>query len=330
MDQLNTIDHDLNETMTTLATIEEIVQAKESVFGKKGSLTQIMKQFRDASTEDRPLLGQKVNQIKAKYLNAFDHQIRRLEKQQLDEQLMSESVDIFLPGTRPLMGGLHPIRQAEKDLISACESLGFSMVKGPIIEDTFHNFEALNIPDTHPSRDMHDTFYLNNHHVLRTHTSSVQIRHMLKTPPPLKMLSSGPVFRCDSDRTHSPMFHQMEGLYVNHKVTLPELKYTLDALLKTFFEDDHLIRFRSSYFPFTEPSFEVDIQFKKTGEWMEVLGAGMVHRNVFRSVNYNPDDVSGFAFGLGIDRLAMLKYGIEDIRAFYENDTRFLRQGAPC
>ena len=226
------------------------------------------------------------------------------------------------------IGAMHPMKKAEAELVHICESLGFSVASGPIIEDMFHNFEALNIPDSHPSRDMHDTFYLEQDRVMRTHTSSVQIRYMKDNPPPVKIIAPGQVFRCDADRTHSPMFHQLEGLYVNEGVSLPELKFTLETLLKTFFEDDFPIRYRSSYFPFTEPSFEVDVQFKSTGEWMEVLGAGMVHRNVFRSVNYDPDQVTGFAFGLGIDRLAMLKYGIQDIRAFYDNDIRFLRQGA--
>ena len=287
-----------------------------------------MQGIREASNEEKPLVGQKVNEIKQKYLGSFDKKIKALEEARLNQQLASESIDITLPGDRMDIGAMHPIKKAEAELVHICESLGFSVASGPIIEDMFHNFEALNIPDSHPSRDMHDTFYLEQDRVMRTHTSSVQIRYMKDNPPPVKIIAPGQVFRCDADRTHSPMFHQLEGLYVNEGVSLPELKFTLETLLKTFFEDDFPIRYRSSYFPFTEPSFEVDVQFKSTGEWMEVLGAGMVHRNVFRSVNYDPDQVTGFAFGLGIDRLAMLKYGIQDIRAFYDNDIRFLRQGA--
>ena len=288
-----------------------------------------MQGIRDASNDEKPLVGQKVNELKSKYLATFDKKIKDIEHQLLQQQLIKQSIDITLPGNRPNIGVEHPLRRAERELVLICESLGFSVATGPIIEDMFHNFEALNIPETHPARDMHDTFYLDGHRVLRTHTSSVQIRFMKNHEPPIKIVAPGQVFRCDSDRTHSPMFHQLEGLYVNEQVSLPELKHTLETLLTLFFGENVPIRYRSSYFPFTEPSFEVDIQFKKTGEWMEVLGAGMVHRNVFRSVEYNPDEITGFAFGLGIDRLAMIKYGIEDIRSFYENDIRFIRQGVP-
>ncbi len=327
LEQLEHIDQDLNKQVNELASIDQILEVKESFFGKKGKISQVMQGIRDASNEEKPLVGQKVNELKQKYLGSFDERIKALESEKLNEQLSKEAVDISLPADRCDIGVMHPIKKAEKELIAICESLGFSVATGPIVEDMFHNFEALNIPDSHPSRDMHDTFYLENNHVMRTHTSSVQIRYMTDHAPPIKIIAPGQVFRCDADRTHSPMFHQLEGLYVNQGVALPELKFTLETLLKTFFEDDFPIRYRSSYFPFTEPSFEVDVQFKKTGEWMEVLGAGMVHRNVFRSVDYNPDEFTGFAFGLGIDRLAMLKYGIQDIRAFYDNDIRFLRQG---
>lgn len=325
--QLEGIDEELSQKIQHISTIDQISKIKETFFGKKGKVSQVMQGIKNADPEEKPHIGQKVNELKKKYLGSFDEKIKRLELESLNQKLNAESIDISLPGSRPDIGVSHPIKMAERELISICESLGFSVASGPIIEDMFHNFEALNIPESHPSRDMHDTFYLDNNEVMRTHTSSVQIRYMEKNTPPIKIIAPGQVFRCDADRTHSPMFHQLEGLYVNQGVCLPELKYTLETLLRTFFNDDFPIRYRSSYFPFTEPSFEVDVQFSKTGEWMEVLGAGMVHRNVFRSVNYDPDEVTGFAFGLGIDRLAMLKYGIQDIRAFYENDIRFLRQG---
>jgi phenylalanyl-tRNA synthetase alpha chain len=327
LQDLQEIDDDLCKIIAKISTADEINQLKDSFFGKKGRLSCVMQQIRSATPEEKPLIGQKVNEIKSKYLGIFDDTLARLQSNEIDRQLSREAIDITLPGHRWDIGQTHPIREAENELIRICESMGFSVATGPIVEDMFHNFQALNIPETHPSRDMHDTFYLGQNMVLRTHTSSVQIRYMTRTQPPFKIVSPGPVFRCDSDRTHSPMFHQLEGLYVNHQVSLPELKYTLEQLLTAFFNEKFPIRYRSSYFPFTEPSFEVDVKFKKTGEWMEVLGAGMVHRNVFRSVNYNPDQVTGFAFGLGVDRLAMLKYGVEDIRSFYENDIRFIRKG---
>ena len=327
IDELNQINSELEAISFESQTKEDVINLKESFFGKKGKISQVMQQIRFATNEEKPLVGKKVNEMKGQFLSSFDKQIALLEQAELNQKLMNEKVDISLPARRPAFGGLHPIRKAEYELVQICESLGFSVAAGPIIEDMFHNFEALNIPESHPSRDMHDTFYLSDEKVLRTHTSSVQIRYMKTNTPPIKIIAPGQVFRSDQDRTHSPMFHQLEGLYINQKVTLPELKYALETILKTFFEDDFPIRYRSSYFPFTEPSFEVDVKFSSTGEWMEVLGAGMVHRNVLSSVDINPDEYSGFAFGLGIDRLAMLKYGITDIRAFYENDIRFLRQG---
>ena len=327
IEELQKIELDLSQLSLGDCDASKITQYKELFFGKKGKISDVMKNIRFASNDEKPLVGKKVNELKSKFLTKFDHQIAELEKQERNKQLANERVDISLPGNRSAHGVLHPIRKAEMELIEICESMGFSVATGPIIEDAFHNFEALNIPETHPSRDMHDTFYLSGDNVLRTHTSSVQIRYMMSHKPPIKIVAPGQVFRSDQDRTHSPMFHQLEGLYINRKVSLPELKYALETILKTFFNDDFPIRYRASYFPFTEPSFEVDVKFSSTNEWMEVLGAGMVHRNVLRSVKINPDEYTGFAFGLGIDRLAMLKYGITDIRAFYENDTRFLRQG---
>jgi phenylalanyl-tRNA synthetase alpha chain len=324
LEQLDAIDNELNQMTIASLTLDELRQLKENFFGKKGRISDVMKSIRLATKDEKPHVGKKMNQLKATHLLKLDQQLLVLESEDAHRKLMADGIDITLPGRRVSAGSVHPIRRAEWELAAICESLGFSVASGPIIEDMFHNFEALNIPSTHPSRDMHDTFYLNTDHVLRTHTSSVQIRYMTSHQPPIKIIAPGQVFRSDQDRTHSPMFHQLEGLYINTSVTLPELKYVLETILKTFFNDDFPIRYRASYFPFTEPSFEVDVQFASTGEWMEVLGAGMVHRNVLRSVHLDPDQTTGFAFGLGIDRLAMLKYGISDIRPFYENDYRFL------
>ncbi|MEK9726720.1 MAG: phenylalanine--tRNA ligase subunit alpha [Candidatus Margulisiibacteriota bacterium] len=327
LEQLENIHQELSLKINDPKTKDEVIELKEVFFGKKGKISEVMKHIRSASNEEKPLVGKKMNELKVHFLTKIDQKISDLAQADLTAKLMNEKIDITLPGRRAQFGGLHPIRKAEYELVDICESLGFSVASGPIIEDMFHNFEALNIPETHPSRDMHDTFYLAENKVLRTHTSSVQIRYMQKNQSPIKIIAPGQVFRSDQDRTHSPMFHQLEGLYINNEVTLPELKFILEQILKEFFDDDFPIRYRSSYFPFTEPSFEVDVKFSSTGEWMEVLGAGMVHRNVLRAVDLDPDANQGFAFGLGIDRLAMLKYGISDIRPFYENDIRFLKQG---
>ncbi len=327
LDELQEIDEELCQ-LKTLNTIDEIIKVKDAYFGKGGKISNVMKNIRDVASDEKPLIGKKVNEIKEKHLGSLDEKMTEIERKNLNEKLLKESIDISLPSNRAPIGEAHPIKKAENELVSICEQLGFSVASGPIIEDEFHNFEALNIPDTHPSRDMHDTFYLHNKSLLRTHTSSVQIRYMNKNKPPIKIIAPGQVFRCDADKTHSPMFHQLEGLFVDEGVSLRDLKYALETLLSTFFTNEFQIRFRSSYFPFTEPSFEVDVAFNQSGEpeWMEVLGAGMVHHNVLTSVGIDIDRYSGFAFGLGIDRLAMLKYNIRDIRAFYENDLRFLRQ----
>jgi phenylalanyl-tRNA synthetase alpha chain len=311
-----------------LNSIEEIIKIKDSFFGKTGKISEVMKDIRHATVEEKPLIGQKVNEIKQKYLGSFDEKIKKIQQDEQNKKLLNEAVDITLPSNRSSAGKAHPIHLAEEELVRICESMGFSVASGPIIEDEFHNFEALNIPDTHPSRDMHDTFYLTDNQLLRTHTSSVQIRYMKQHQPPIKIIAPGQVFRSDADRTHSPMFHQLEGLYVDKDVSVTDLKFALETLLHTFFTSEFDIRFRSSYFPFTEPSFEVDVAFNQSGEpeWMEVLGAGMVHHNVLKAVDVDPEVYSGYAFGLGIDRLAMLKYNIRDIRSFYDNDSRFLRQ----
>ena len=336
IDDLTNIAGDLQKKATLELSMEEVLDLKESFFGKKGKINEVMKNIRFASNEEKPLVGKKVNELKQKYLASLDEKIKTLEKAKLNEQLMNQRIDITLPGRRVSFGDLHPIRKAEYELVQICESMGFSVATGPIIEDMFHNFEALNIPETHPSRDMHDTFYLDDKKelLLRTHTSPVQVRTMLKGKPPFKIIAPGRTYRSDSDQTHAPMFHQVEGLHIDKNINMGHLKGCLDYFIKSFFEVDKIkMRFRPSHFPFTEPSAEVDIGYElKDGKivigegdkWLEILGCGMVHPNVLKNVKINPDKYQGYAFGIGIDRLAMLKYGINDLRAFFECDYRWL------
>jgi phenylalanyl-tRNA synthetase alpha chain len=309
---------------------------KVELLGKNGKITDLLKSLGKASPEERPVLGQQINALKDKLNHAFSLQKEKLTQAAWNQKLSEDKTDISLPSRKPRTGRFHPLNQTLKDAIECLTQLGFSLREGPDIETDFYNFEALNIPVDHPARAMHDTFYLESGHVLRTHTSPVQIRAMETEKPPIKIIVPGKVYRCDADPTHSPCFHQIEGLYVDKKVTFAELKGTLDHFLKAMFGQKRATRFRPSYFPFTEPSTEVDVQCfnchgkgcslcKHTG-WLEILGAGMVHQNVFKSAGWDPDSVSGFAFGLGIERIAMLRYEIQDIRLFYENDYRFLEQ----
>jgi len=309
---------------------------KVKYLGKKGEITAILKGLGSASPEERPIIGQKANDVKAAILDAVESKNKELEAAQWNERLLTDHLDVSLPSIGSKVGSYHPINIVIKDTVEILKQLGFSVKEGPEIETDYYNFEALNIPQDHPARDMHDTFYLNSGFVLRTHTSPVQIHEMQNTAPPLKIIVPGKVFRVDADVSHSPVFHQIEGLYVDENVTFGQLKGTLEFFLKTLFGKEKKVRFRPSYFPFTEPSTEVDVECvycsgkgcrvcKQTG-WIEILGAGMVNRNVFRSVGYDPDNVTGFAFGLGIERIAMLRYEIPDIRLLYEHDTRFLSQ----
>jgi len=317
-------------------TVEELEQKKQHFLGKKGELTQILKQVSSLPIEDRPVIGKLANQIKIQLNDAFNSAQTELEKQALEASLSSDALDTTRPVPTQFKGSLHPITQTIDRIVEIFSRVGFSVRTGQDIETEDMNFERLNIPENHPARDMHDTFYLTDGHVLRTHTSPVQIRTMLKEKPPLRVLAPGKVYRCDSDSSHSPVFHQIEGLYVENGVTFAQLKWTLEFFLKELFGENKRVRFRPSYFPFTEPSTEVDVECmqchgkgcslcKQTG-WIEILGAGMVQRKVFAHVDYDPDDITGFAFGMGIDRIAMLLFGIPDIKLFYENDYRFLRQ----
>lgn len=326
----------------TLQTIEntqvlmDLEGIKTQVLGKKGALTDILKGVAGLSNEDKPVIGKLANDVKQTLLQALESKRSQLEVSALNASLDQDTTDVTLPAIGVEFGSQHPLSQTIRDILDIFNRLGYSVKEGPEIEDEHHNFEALNIKADHPARDMHDTFYLNTGHLLRTHTSPVQIRTMEAQQPPIKIVVPGKVYRCDSDVTHSPMFHQIEGLYVDKSVSFSQLKGTLEFLLREIFGAKQKVRFRPSYFPFTEPSTEVDVECfvckgngcsmcKQTG-WLEILGAGMVHPNVFRSVGYDPDTVSGFAFGLGIERIAMLRYKISDIRLFYEGDMRFLEQ----
>ena len=316
--------------------LKALQDVRVQVLGKKGTLTEIMKGMRDLSAEERPAIGSLVNTLKDIFENAFTSRQSTLQQQEIADRLVSEKIDVTLPGRKNVRGSLHPVTIVTDEVVDIFSRLGFAVAEGPEIEHDFYNFEALNIPKDHPARDMQDTFYISDERVLRTHTSPVQIRTMLKQEPPVRVIAPGTVYRRDSDITHSPMFHQIEGFLVDEKVTFGDLKGILTHFLSEFFGDGHFVRFRPSFFPFTEPSAEVDIECVicggdgcrvcgKTG-WLEILGCGMIDPAVFDSVNYDAEKYSGFAFGMGLERLAMLKYGVNDLRLFFENDLRFLKQ----
>ncbi|MHB8745990.1 MAG: phenylalanine--tRNA ligase subunit alpha [Gammaproteobacteria bacterium] len=316
-----------------LHTLDEL---RVRYLGKKGALTECLKSLGQLPAAERPKVGEAVNRAKQNLQAAIDARRTELEARAIQARLAAETIDVTLPGRGPRSGGLHPVTRTLQRIQALFAQVGFAVVEGPEIEDDYHNFEALNIPETHPARAMHDTFYFDAHLLLRTHTSPVQIRTMKTTPPPLRIIAPGRVYRCDSDVTHTPMFHQVEGLMVDEAVSFADLKGMLDDFLRYFFEKDLKVRFRPSYFPFTEPSAEVDIECvicggagcrvcKQTG-WLEVLGCGMVHPKVFDQVGIDNERFTGYAFGMGVERLAMLRYGVNDLRLFFENDLRFLRQ----
>lgn len=313
-----------------LSQIEQVgeLAALDSVrveyLGKKGLMTQQMQTLGKLSPEERPVAGQAINKAKQAITQAINTKREALQTAALNAKLESESIDISLPGRDIQLGGRHPVTQTIERIEQYFGQLGFTTRQGPEIEDDYHNFDALNIPKHHPARADHDTFYFNPELVLRTQTSGVQIRTMENEKPPIRIISPGRVYRNDYDQTHTPMFHQVEGLMIDQGVSFTELKGVLYDFLQNFFETDLEIRFRPSYFPFTETSAEVDI-LGKNG-WLEVLGCGMVHPNVLKSVNIDPEEYTGFAFGMGVERLTMLRYGVNDLRAFFENDLRFLKQ----
>ena len=325
------------EAVQAASSPAELEQLRVDYLGKKGQLTSLLKNLGTLSPEDRPKAGALINEVKQELAGLLNARKDDLEQQALAEKLAAERVDVTLPGRRVDAGGLHPITRTIQRVEDFFAGMGFDVVEGPEIEDDYHNFEALNIPAHHPARAMHDTFYIDDAHVLRTHTSGVQVRTMETREPPLRIVCPGRVYRCDSDLTHSPMFHQVEGLLIDEHSSFGDLKGLLEQFLHAFFERNDLdVRFRPSYFPFTEPSAEVDIQCVKcsgagcrvcshTG-WLEVLGCGMVNPRVFEMTGIDTERFTGFAFGLGVERLAMLRYGIGDLRLNFDNDLRFLRQ----
>lgn len=312
--------------------------------GKKGQITALLKSLGALSAEERPAAGAKINEAKDAVQEQLTLRKQAMEQAAIDAKLADETIDVTLPGRGQSNGGLHPVTRTLQRIQAIFASVGYQVEVGPEIEDDYHNFEALNIPGHHPARAMHDTFYVrgdaaassDTKYVLRTHTSPVQVRTMENQEPPIRIICPGRVYRCDSDLTHTPMFHQVEGLVVDKNISFADLKGTVDQFLKAFFEAEVPVRFRPSYFPFTEPSAEVDIQCTNCGGngcrvcsqtgWLEVMGCGMVHPNVFKACNVDTDVYTGFAFGMGVERLAMLRYGVNDLRMFFENDLKFLRQ----
>ena len=325
MEQLQQI---LDQALTQFALISdeaELEQVKARYLGKEGSLTGLLKGLGKLSSEERPAAGARINQVKQAIEAALQARRDAIAEAKLALKLAAESLDVTLPGRGIGCGGLHPVTRTLARIEQLFHSLGFAVSSGPEIEHDFYNFTALNIPENHPARAMHDTFYIDPEHVLRTHTSPVQVRYMETHQPPLKIISPGRVYRVDSDATHSPMFHQVEGLWVDEQVSFANLKGVVQDFLQRFFEQDDLqVRFRPSFFPFTEPSAEMDMSWR--GGWLEIGGCGMVHPNVLKHVNIDSEKYLGFAFGLGVERLAMLRYGVNDLRQFYESDLRFLKQ----
>ncbi|RLA39804.1 MAG: phenylalanine--tRNA ligase subunit alpha [Gammaproteobacteria bacterium] len=336
MDNLHTLADAAELSIKAADTVADLDQIRVEYLGKKGKITGMLKTLGKLSAEERPKAGAVINEVKVALQNTINARRQELETALLQAQLDSERIDVTLPGRKSEVGSLHPVTQTMARIEEFFTSVGYQVEEGPEVEDDYHNFEALNIPAHHPARAMHDTFYIDPTTVLRTHTSPVQVRTMERQKPPIRIICPGRVYRCDSDLTHTPMFHQVEGLVVDKNVSFADLKGTVDQFLKAFFEADLAVRFRPSYFPFTEPSAEVDIQCtnckgkgcrvcKQTG-WLEIMGCGMVHPNVFTQSGIDPDEYTGFAFGMGVERLAMLRYGVNDLRLFFENDLRFLKQ----
>jgi phenylalanyl-tRNA synthetase alpha chain len=322
--------------LPTLLSETDIYQFKSRYLGRNGSLTQLIKQLKNVPQGERAAVGALINAFKNVLEEQIEQALSQVQAAARNLKVSEHTVDVTLPGRQTPLGGRHPITIVADKIIDIFTRLGFEIVEGPEVELDFFNFEALNLPKDHPARDMHDTFYISDDSLLRTHTSPVQIRTMQVTRPPIRIICPGKVYRCDSDISHTPMFHQVEGLMVDENISFGDLKGLLTTFVQQIFDEDTRLRFRPSFFPFTEPSAEVDIQCVMcrgkgcrvcgNSGWLEILGSGMVHPQVFRNVGYDPEKVTGFAFGLGIERIAMLKFGINDIRLFFENDYRFLTQ----
>lgn len=336
MNKLQQLEKDALAELNTALTEEHFLNIKTRYLGRKGLLTGLLRNIAQVPDADKPMFGKLCNELKNSLTAKIDEAVQQHAKRNKEEILLKEKIDVTLPGSSVKCGRVHPVLQIKREICAVFSSFGFSIVEGPEIELDYYNFEALNIPKDHPARDMQDTFYIDGNIVLRTHTSPVQVRVMEKVRPPLRILSPGKVYRPDSDVSHTPMFHQIEGLLVDKGVTFGDLKGILTAFLKKIFGSSTTLRFRPSFFPFTEPSAEVDIRCvickgkgcRVCGQsgWLEILGSGMVDPAVFQNVNYDYEEYTGFAFGLGLERIAMLKYGISDIRLFFENDIRFLKQ----
>jgi len=327
MDELDRIAAAALTEFAACADPAALENSKGKYLGKAGALTGLLKSLGRRPAADRPAAGARINDTKVKLEAALAARRAAIAESRLDAQLAAEALDVSLPGRGNGTGSLHPITRTLDRIETLFRSLGFEVADGPEIEDDFHNFTALNTPENHPARSMHDTFYVEGGHVLRTHTSPVQVRYMETHAPPIKIIALGRVYRVDSDATHSPMFHQVEGLWIAEDVSFADLKGVFTEFLRNFFERDDLkVRFRPSFFPFTEPSAEIDMSFGDG--WLEISGAGQVHPNVLRAVGIDPERYQGFAFGMGSDRLAMLRYGVNDLREFFVNDLRFLRQFA--
>lgn len=319
----------VDEALALFARIDDadqLEQAKSRYLGRSGTLTELLKSLSKVPAGERPAMGSRINAAKDQLEAALNAQREQIQARKLESRLQEEALDVTLPGRGAACGGLHPVTRTMERLEALFRSMGFEIADGPEIETDYYNFTALNQPENHPARSMHDTFYLEDgKHLLRTHTSPIQIRYMETHKPPIKIIAPGRVYRVDSDATHSPMFHQIEGLWVDEHISFADLKGVLADLLRRFFErNDVKVRFRPSFFPFTEPSAEIDMSFGDG--WLEMGGAGMVHPNVLKNVNIDSEKYQGFAFGLGPDRLTMLRYGVDDLRLFFENDLRFLKQ----
>ncbi len=336
MENLESLAEQARNAISLADNIAALDNVRVDYLGKKGQITGLLKGLGKLSAEERPAAGAEINRVKQALQEMIGTRKASLESAAVAEQLAKETIDISLPGRGQNTGNLHPITKTIERISDFFEGIGFETVEGPEVEDDYHNFEALNIPAHHPARAMHDTFYINENTVLRTHTSPVQVRVMESSEPPLKIICPGRVYRCDSDITHTPMFHQVEGLLISENSSFADLKGIIEEFLRVFFEKELEVRFRPSYFPFTEPSAEVDIQCvmcngdgcrvcSQTG-WLEILGCGMVHPSVFDYANIDTEKYTGFAFGMGVERLAMLRYGVNDLRLFFDNDLRFLEQ----
>jgi phenylalanyl-tRNA synthetase alpha chain len=335
-EELEKLRNEVIISISQASTEKELSEIRVGVLGRKGSLTQLLKRLGTLPEEDRKEIGKKANQVKGDLEKTIEETLLRIQERERREALEKEKIDVTLPGRRVPVGKRHPLTQILDEIIDIFSRLGFEVAEGPEVELDYYNFEALNIPKGHPAREMQATFFISDDVVLRTHTSPMEVRTMEKHPPPVRIISPGPAYRRDSDPTHSPMFHQVEGLLVDKGITFADLKGVLTVFVHQMFGKETRLRFRPSFFPFTEPSAEIDIECiicggkgcgvcSNTG-WLEILGSGMTDPAVFGFVDYDPEEVTGFAFGMGVERIAMLKYGINDIRLFFTNDLRFLRQ----